>query len=431
MKDQIDAAGLPTTLGAIVLKDNVPTQDAFITARLKAAGAIVLIKATLGEMGAGDAYGSLFGVTRNPYDTARTVGGSSGGTGGCLTANFAAVGIGQEGFASIRRPSTWNSIVGMRPTAGLVSRSGSWAGWPSRRGSLGPMARTVTDLAAVLDVIVGYDPEDPVTALGVGHAPKTYMESLDRNGLRGARIGILREPMGMFTETDSEDFKNVTAVFDRAVAELRAAGADVVDPVVIPRLNELLRKRGTGTGEGIERGGDGAAVYFSRNPTSPFKTGADLRRAPDYAKNWGLYHGFETELTRLATEAGTNRPDDSESVAREQLMINVMKVMADHRLDAIVHRSMEHTPNLIKDGVNPPYVDMKGAPHLNTFLIYAASIAVPAGFTADGLPVGITFFGRPYSEPTLLRLAYAYEQATRHRRPPASTPGLRARTSSR
>ena len=105
-------------------------------------------------------------------------------------------------------------------------------------------------------------------------------------------------------------------------------------------------------------------------------------------------------------------------------MIEVMKVMADNQLDAIVHKSVEHTPTLIKDGINPPYVNQKGAPHLNTFLIYVASMAVPAGFTPQGLPVGITFFGRPYSEPTMIKFAYAYEQATNHRRPPASTPPL-------
>ena len=114
----------------------------------------------------------------------------------------------------------------------------------------------------------------------------------------------------------------------------------------------------------------------------------------------------------------------SEAAARDELMIAIMKVMADNRLDAIVHKAVEHTPTLIKDGINPPYVNQKGAPHLNTFLIYSASMVVPAGFTAQGLPVGITFFGRPYSEPSIIKFAYAYEQATRHRRPPRTTPPL-------
>jgi amidase len=414
VKDQMDVAGLPTTVGSLVLKDNIPPRDAFVTDKLRKAGAIILAKVTLGEMGGGDSYGSLFGVTRNPYDPARTVGGSSGGTGAAVSANFATIGVGQEGFASIRRPSTWNSIVGMRPTPGLVSRSGVWAGWPSRRGSLGPMTRTVTDMARLLDAMVGYDPDDPVTALGVGHIPRSYMESLDRNGLKGARIGILREPMGYTTEPDSEDFKTVTAVFDAAVSELKAAGAVVVDPIVIPRLNELLARRGAGDGEGT---GDAAAIYFARNPNSKFKTMSDVRNSPDYGKVVSI-------MRRQSSTPRERAPGLSEAVARDELMIEVMKVMADHRLDAIVHKAVEHTPTLIRDGINPPYVNQKGAPHLNTFLIYAASMVVPAGFTPQGLPVGITLFGRPYSEPTMIKLAYAYEQATKHRHPPKTTPPL-------
>ena len=195
VKDQIDVGGMPTTLGSLVMKDYVPTLDAGGVAKVKQAGAIILAKMTLGEGGGGDTYGSLFGATRNPYDLERTVGGSSGGPAAGISANFGTVAIGQEGFASIRRPSTWNSTVGMRPTPGLVTRSGVWAGYPSLTGQIGPMARTVTDLAKLLDVMVGYDPEDPTTALGVGKHPDTYTRFLDRDGLKGARIGILRESM--------------------------------------------------------------------------------------------------------------------------------------------------------------------------------------------------------------------------------------------
>jgi amidase len=412
LKDQMDVAGIPTTLGSVVFKDVVPTRDAFVTDKLKKAGAIVIAKVTLGEMGGGDSYGSLYGVSRNPYDPERTVGGSSGGSGSAVAANFATIGVGQEGFASIRRPSAWNSIVGMRPTPGLVSRSGVWAGWPSRRGSLGPMTRTVTDAAKLLDVMVGYDPDDPVTALGVGKAPASYTKFLDKDGLKGARIGILRTPMGYTTEPDSEDFKTVTGMFDKAVGELKAAGAVVVDPVEVPQLNELLARRGAGDGEGV---GDGAAVYFSRHPTPKFRTMAEVRNSPDYGK-----------VMRRPSVGGRPGPGLSEAAARDELMINIMKVMADYKLDAIVHKTVEHTPTLIKDGINPPYVNQKGAPHLNTFLIYVASMTVPAGFTKEGLPVGITFFGRGYSEPTIIKLAYAYEQATMHRRPPSTTPPLPA-----
>ena len=215
LKDQVDAKGMPTTLGSVLFKNYYPDKDAFVVEKLKNAGAIILGKTTLGELGGGDTHGSLFGSTRNPYALDRTVGGSSGGSGASVSANFATVGVGQEGLASIRRPSTWNSIVGMRTTAGLVSRSGVYSGWPERAGSLGPMARTVRDLAILLDVMVGYDSEDPLTARGVGHIPESFTRFLDKNGLKGARIGILREPMGYNSETDSDDFKQVTEVFDQ------------------------------------------------------------------------------------------------------------------------------------------------------------------------------------------------------------------------
>jgi amidase len=417
VKDQVDVGGLPTTLGSVVMKDYVPPLDAGAVARAKKAGAIVLAKMTLGEMGGGDTYGSLFGVTRNPYDLERTVGGSSGGPGAGVSANFGTVAIGEEGFASIRRPSTWNSIVGMRPSPGLVSRSGMWAGYPSPVGQLGPMARTVTDMAKLLDVMVGYDPEDPVTALGVGHIPDTYTKFLDKDGLKGARIGILRQTMGDGSEPDSDDFKRVTESFNKAVAELKAAGATTID-IVIPNLNSALAKRSSNPED------DSSAVYFARNPNSPFKSQKDMQAHPEYGKIFRR-GGRRSAANGANPEAGTPQSRYYEYVvARDRLMIDIMKVMADNKLDAIVHKSVEHTPTLIKDGINPPYVNQKGAPHLNTFLIDAASVAVPAGFTPEGLPVGITFFGPAFSEPTLFKLAYAYEQATHHRIPPKTTPPL-------
>src|SRR5882724_4224958 len=209
VKDEIDTAGMPTTQGTLVFKDYRPTRDAFVVERLRKAGAIILGKTTLSEFAAGDTYGSLFGVTRNPYDLERTVGGSSGGPGAALAANFATLALGEETVASIRRPGGWNAVVAMRPTSGLVSRSGMWDGYPTDFASMGPMALNVADLARLLDVMVGYDPEDPQTALGVGHKQASYTQYLDRNGLKGARIGILRESIGNTSEPDSADFKKV------------------------------------------------------------------------------------------------------------------------------------------------------------------------------------------------------------------------------
>jgi Asp-tRNA(Asn)/Glu-tRNA(Gln) amidotransferase A subunit family amidase len=413
VKDQADAKGMPTTLGSLLFKDYYPERDATVVDKLKKAGAIILAKATLGELGGGDTHGSLFGSTKNPYALDRTAGGSSGGSAVSVAANYSTAAVGQEGFASIRRPSIWNCIVGMRPTAGLVSRGGVFAGWPDVAGSLGPMARTVRDLAILLDVMVGYDPEDPLTSRGVGHAPETYTQFLDKNALKGSRIGILRESMGYDSEPDSGDFKKIAEVFDKAVGELQAAGAEIVDPIVIPKLKELLMKRAGSYAQAEES----FRVYFGRSARPPFKSRREAAQSPDFPK-----------VTRRSQDRWKRSEDPQKHyeylLAREELTINFLKVMADHKLDAIVHKAVEHQPTLIKDGVNPPFVDQKGAPHLNTFMVFVPSIVVPAGFTRDNLPAGITFLGRPYDDANMIKLAYAYEQATHHRRPPASTTPL-------
>ena len=413
VKDQADVKGMPTTLGSLLFKDYFPDRDSFVAEKLRKAGAVILGKATLGELGGGDTHGSLFGSTRNPYDTARTVGGSSGGSAASVAANFSTVAVGQEGLASIRRPSTWNCIAGMRPSAGLVSRGGVCGCWPEIFGSLGPMARTVKDLSTLLDVMVGYDPEDPITARGVGHVPDTFAKFLNKDGLKGTRLGILRESIGLNSEPDSEDYKKIQEVFDKAVGELKAAGAEIVDPVVIPNIKELLAKRAGAPGDTDES----FKNYYGRSAKAPFKTPGEAIAHPDFAK-----------VVKRSQDRFKRKPDPAkhyESLkAQDQLMTNFLKVMADHKLDAIVHKAVEHQPTLIKDGIAPPFTDQKGAPHLNTFLVYVPTIVVPAGFTRDNLPAGVCFIGRPYDDGNLIKFAYAYEQATHHRRPPASTTGL-------
>ena len=413
IKDQADVKGMPTTLGSLLFKNYYPDRESFVAEKLRQAGAVILGKATLGELGGGDTHGSLFGSTRNPYDPERTVGGSSGGSAASVSANFTTVAVGQEGLASIRRPSTWNGISGMRPSAGLVSRGGVYGCWPEVFGSLGPMARTVTDLAKLLDVMVGYDPEDPITARGIGHIPDTFTKFLDKGGLKGVRLGVLREFIGLNTEPDSEDFKKVSAVFDKAVAELRGAGAEIVDPIAIPEIKALLAKRSGGPGDTDES----FKNYFGRSANPPFKTPEEVIAAPEFAK-----------VVKRSQDRFKRKPEATkhyESLkAQDQLMTNFLKVMADHNLDAIVHKAVEHQPTLIKDWIAPPFVDQKGAPHLNTFLVYVPTIVVPAGFTSDNLPAGLCFIGRPYDDGNLIKFAYAYEQATHHRKPPASTTAL-------
>jgi Asp-tRNA(Asn)/Glu-tRNA(Gln) amidotransferase A subunit family amidase len=273
------------------------------------------------------------------------------------------------------------------------------------------MARTITDLAKVLDSMVGYDPADPVTAHGVGRAPESYAGQLDKGALKGARIGILREPMGYHTEPNSDDFAKVTEVFDKALADLRSAGATIVDPIDIPDLKPLLAKRARSTED------DDAAfeLYFGGGKGAPFANRQQAMASPLFAK---VGKGSQARWTNLSSA----EQHHAYLIARDRLMTNMLKVMADHRLDAIVHKAVEHQPTLIRDGVNPPYVDQKGAPHINTFLVFVPSVVVPAGFTRDNLPAGITFLGRPYDDARMLRYAFAYEQATRHRRAPTTTP---------
>ena len=416
VKDQADVKEMPTTLGSVLFKDHRPERDCFVAAKMRAAGAIFLGKGTLGELGAGDTHGSLFGSTRNPYDLERTVGGSSGGPATCVSANFATVAVGQEGLASIRRPSIWTAITGMRPSTGLVSRSGVYGGWPTTNGSLGPMARTVSDLAITLDAMVGYDPEDPVTAHGIGKAPKSFAALLDKGALRGARIGILREPMGLNSDPNAEDFILTTKLFDQAIAEMKECGAVIVDPVVIADLNPLLAKRAFGTPEADEA----IRLYLAGSANPPLRSREEAMASPLFNQ---LLPPTKERWTRVQPPgpAVTERQLGSLK-ARDLLLTNMLKTMADNRLDAIVHKAVEHLPTLIAEGVNPPFTEQKGASHLNTYLEIVPSVVVPAAFTPGGLPTGITFLGRPYADAEMLRFAYAYEQATHHRHPPTTTP---------
>jgi len=265
--------------------------------------------------------------------------------------------------------------------------------------------------------MVGYDPEDPSTALGIGQHPASYAKLLDANALTGARIGILREPIGIENDPMSEDFRKVDAAFEKNVAELKRAGAVVVDPIVIPDVKKLIatRTRNPEVTDATLR------FYLARNPDSPFKTHEDIGRSPDLDKS---FPPFKADQWRKPPPPLDHARYLAFLQAREQLTFNVFKVMADHGLDAIVHKSVELQPTLIKLGTTPPYVSARGVPTLNTFIVYSASMTVPSGFTEDNLPVGITFFARPYSEARMLSLAHSYEQATKHRRPPKTTPPL-------
>src|SRR5262245_38557782 len=267
LKDQVETSDMPTTYGSAIFKDFVPQRDATVTTKMKKAGAIILGKTTMGEFAAGY-LGSAFGTVRNPYDPRRSPSGSSSGTGAGIAANFAAVGIGEDTGGSVRGPAAFNSLVGLRPTVPLVSRFGMMPATPSQ-DTLGPIARSVKDAALLLDVIAGYDPNDLVTAYAAGQVPPTYTAFLNKDGLRGARLGVIREPLDAKADTASDDYKKVKTVIDKAIADLNRLGAEVVDPVVIPDLKDRVKK---GFDDNLFETEAAIDAYLAKHPNAPAKT---------------------------------------------------------------------------------------------------------------------------------------------------------------
>ena len=262
VKDQVEVAGMPTTYGSALFRDFMSERDGTAVTKMKDAGAIILGKTTMGEFASGY-VGSAFGICRNVYALDRNPSGSSCGSGLAMAANFAAVAIGEDTGGSIRGPAAHTSTVGLRPTLPLISRFGMLVGSPTR-DTLGPMTRTVRDAAILTDVLAGYDPADPVTAYSVGHIPETYTAFLEETALDGARLGVIRTPMDSETEPESEDYSRVKEVTDRAINDMRLMGAEIIDPVEIPDLIELLDQVGSNheTETAIN-------AYLAQHPDSP------------------------------------------------------------------------------------------------------------------------------------------------------------------
>ena len=285
--------------------------------------------------------------------------------------------------------------------------------------TLGPIARTVRDAALMLDVIAGYDPNDPVTAYAEGHVPTSYTDFLKRDGLKGARLGVLRLPLDPKADPQSEEYKKVRAVIDRAVAAMQAQGAQIVDPIPAPEILKQVDKLYTDNVYETEQAVDG---YLAAHPGAPLKTLRDI-----------LLTGkvVPSRTTRLITNIGKTTSDPGNLTViqrREELRLTVLKMMADLRVDAIVHATFDYPPGKIPTDAltiaDPAGVGDLGNNRRLAPLIGFPALSVPAGFTPEGLPVGIEFLGRQFSEGRLLTLGYAFEQATHHRRPPTATPPL-------
>jgi amidase len=409
LKDNFNTADMPTTAGNVSMKSSRPKADAFTVDKIRKAGALILGKTNLQEFARGGlSISSLGGQVLNPYDLTRTPGGSSGGTGAAVAANLALIGTGSDTGQSIRSPSSANSLVGIRPTRGLVSRAGVIPN-SQTQDEVGPLARTVRDAALLLDVMAGYDSADPITAFGKGHAPKSYTDLLSRDALSGVRIGVLTNFFG-----SEERHREVNAVMQRAIAKMEELGATAVR-MPLTEYDALA-------GQVITSDYEARIVmdrYFATlPPDAPVKSFAQLVAA----KTSAVQATLEQEISvvdGMKSEAYKDR-----MLNRDKLRLAVAKFMADNNLDAVLY---PHQKILVVPVGSRDQFERNGTLSNSTGF---PAVTFPVGFSAPtptaplGVPVGAELLGPDYSEVRLLALAYAFEQAAQVRKPPASTPPL-------
>lgn len=412
IKDNQNTHDMPTTAGSVALAESVPPRDAAVVERLREAGAIVIAKANLQELSFGvDTVSSLGGATRNAYDLDRRPSGSSGGTAAAIAANFGTVGTGSDTCSSVRSPPAFNDVVGVRPTMGLVSRTGIIP-LSATQDTAGPITRTVEDAARMLEVLAGYDPEDPITALGDGRIPEDgYTAHLDSDGLDGARIGIARQFFGLRDEDSAPQSAaaSVTATVETAIAEMEAAGATIVDPVDAVDQSLLESAR---TLE-YEFARDFDAYLAELGDERPIDSLDDLVASetlhPSVQARFEGTSILDGDSDTLDADAGYLR----RLRRRDRIKRTVLARMAEADLDALLYPPSRVPPVEIPE--NQPFREMNCELSAHTGL---PAVVVPAGFTDDGLPVGVELLGREFGEPRLLELAYGFEHASDHRRPP-------------
>jgi amidase len=412
VKDNVATAdGMMTTAGSLALVGAKPPRDAFVVTRLRAAGAVILGKTNLSEWanfrssGSTSGWSARGGQTRNPYALDRSPSGSSSGSAVAVAANLAAVAVGTETDGSIVSPAQTNAVVGIKPTTGLLSRFGI-VPISHTQDTPGPIARTVADAAVLLGAMTGVDEADAATRQQ--QAAADYSAYLDPDGLRGARIGIVRNRLFRYSlERDR--------VVEAAIDVLKSRGAVIIDPANIPTL---------GTFDEAElqvllyEFKDGLNRYLAwLGPDTPVKSLADVIAFNEAHATEELVHFGQDILVLASLKGSLDRTEYTASLAgarRQARDLGIDAVMAEHRLDALF--APTGGPAWPIDYANG---DRSAAPGPSSIAAVAGypHITVPAGYI-DGLPVGVSFFGRAWSEPKLIALAYAYEQATRHRRPP-------------
>ena len=412
VKDNYETIDMPTTAGSLSLKGMMTGKDAFIVKRLRDAGAVMIAKSNMAEFAFSpvETVNSILpGYTRNPYDTRRVTAGSSGGSAAALAANFGAIALASDTGDSIRGPAAHQALVGLRSTMGLVSRDGV-VPLSLAADIAGAVTRTVEDTAAVLQVIAGEDPRDPATTASRGHVDASYAAALVRDGLKGVRLGVLHQAYDTSTLDSS-----VRDVFSGAIGELRNLGADVIDPVEVAGLDTMRRGQG---------GGCNQFKYDLNRYLAGLGDKAPMHSLDDIIKSRRFHPSIQQRLE--SGQASDDVPGQSPGCRsrdefREKLRTAVLALMDTRQLDALIYPTWSNPPRLIGD-LNTPGGDNNQLFAPSTGF---PAITVPMAYVRDTLPAGLQFFGRPWTEATLLRLAYAYEQATHHRRPPPAAPPLR------
>ena len=391
IKDNIDTADMPTTAGTLPLDGFIPNDDAFQVRKLREAGAIIIGKTNLYEFAQGwESVSSLGGQTLSPYDPTHDPGGSSGGSAVAVAANFAMAGWGTDTCGSVRYPAALNDLYGLRPTEGLSSRSGVIP-LSTALDTMGPMARSVMDLAIALGATAGVDPADPTTI----PMDASYVDAVDPDGLSGRRIGLLASTLP----------QEVDQLMALAISDMEANGVEVVD-VSLPQP--------VGVGMAFREFDSALNDYLAAHPNAPVHSLAELaaffKDNPelDYA-GLGSYTGVLSLDNDAYRESIANRP-----VFRDA----VVALMDQNELDAIVYPESLHGAPLVGTTGQQPW-DCSTAPHGGL-----PALAVPIGFTSEGLPLGLELMGRPFSEETLISMAAGYEAHTNHRILPPTTPPL-------
>jgi Asp-tRNA(Asn)/Glu-tRNA(Gln) amidotransferase A subunit family amidase len=400
VKDNYVTDDMPTTGGSKALAGFESGRDAFMVKKLRAAGVVIIGKTNLHELAYGiTTISSMGGQTRNPYDPARNPGGSSGGTGAAVAASFAAAGMGTDTCGSIRIPSANNNLVGLRGTRGLSSRNGIIP-LALTQDIGGPLARTVTDLSIMLDATVGPDPDDPPTQASEGHIPPSYAQMLGDRTFRATRIGMLTPLFG----TSPEDGEVATLV-RKAVATFSNNGIDVIE-VTIPQLDDLLQ---------------GTSVINAEFKFQLMDFLQQYQRAPVHSLAEILSSGrYDPAVEGVLKRAEAVESRDSVAYRasldkRASVRNAVLLTMKENRLTALAYPTLRRKAATIGQPQGGSNCQLSATTDL-------PAMAMPAGFTDDGVPVGFELLGEPFSESTLLRIAYAYEQTTKPRRAPKTTP---------